>query len=366
MRGDSVMSLFDISEDEIDLREKFKNKIIANRIPINATVFLTNNCNFQCKHCYVQSQKNKNKLPLRIGEWEKLLRELKHNGCIYLTISGGEALSALDFLEFYNMAYDLNFQIRIISNLSLLNEKHKRLFGSKKPNSIIVSLYGFSDKTYSEFCDVQGVFNKIIYNIKTLYEMGLNVELQTVVNTMNYNEISLMNDFANKNHIKMSFYRNITCEIDGNARPLNYQISISQELESYKILCDEDELKQAIRTNNRMWDNGYKRCFAGLTNCYIDYQGNMFLCNHMQDIKVSLLEEGFGQCWESMYQLRKKYIEKSNPCSNCKKRALCGKCTPAFENLKKSFKFPFPECHANDELIKNLNLELDNNERCKV
>lgn len=352
------MSLFDLPANAIGIQNEIRNEIISKRIPINASIFLTNNCNFKCRHCYVQSLKNKSQRPLEIDKWDKLLRELKSNGCIYLTISGGEAFSAPNFLEFYRIAYDLNFQITVITNLSLLNKTHKALLASKKPHNIIVSLYGFSDKTYSEFCGVQGVFERVIANIKALREMGINIELQTVINVANYNEITLMNDFANENKLKMNFFRNITCEIDGNNRPLNYQITISQELESYKMLNDKDNLVKAIKENAGIWDNGYKRCFAGLTNCYIDYQGNMFLCNHMQEIKISLLKSDFKKCWDEIYKIRKEHIEKSNPCFDCKKRTVCGKCTPAFKNMLKSLTFPFKECHSIDELIEKLELEL--------
>ena len=357
------MSLFDTSVNEESIQNDLKNKIITNRIPINASVLLTNNCNFKCLHCYVQSLKNMNHEPLQISEWQKLFRELKNNGCIYLTLSGGEVLSAPGFLELYNIAYDLNFQIRIISNLSLLNEDHKRLFAIKKPHCMVVSLYGFSDKTYSEFCGVHRIFEKIITNIKMIHEMGIYIELQTVINTINYNEVIAMYNFAIKNKIKMNFFRNITCEIDGNSRPLKYQISIPQEIESYRMLHDIENLKTAIKINARMWTDGYKRCFAGITNCYIDYQGNMFLCNHMQDTKISLIEYGFRQCWDKMLELRKRYIEKRNPCSMCEKRMICGKCTPVFENVAKSVTFPFTECYNINELIEKLELELNDNEK---
>ncbi len=50
------------------------NKIIDNRIPINASVFLTNDCNFKCRHCYVQSLKNKSQYPLDIDRWADCLK----------------------------------------------------------------------------------------------------------------------------------------------------------------------------------------------------------------------------------------------------------------------------------------------------
>lgn len=356
------MSLFDLSVEDKEIYY-IGNAMIRNRIPINASVFLTNACNFRCHHCYVQSLKDKNTNPLTIDEWELLLRELKASGCIYLTISGGEALCSPIFLEFYQIAYNLNFQTTVISNLSLLDISHVELFAIKKPKKIITSLYGFSEETYSAFCGVQGMFEIVKANIELLLKTGINLELQTIVNTMNFNEIELMYNFAKYNDIKMNFFRNITCEIDGNNRPLAYRISPEQEKLSYDILHDKDTLIKSIEKNKRMWDKGYKRCFAGITNCYIDYQGSLFLCNHMQETKVSTKEKSFEKCWDEVYSLRKKYIEKINPCSNCKNHVICGKCTPSFEKMAKSNKYPFPECNYAEILIKKLGLEIQLNEQ---
>lgn len=353
-----MMNLFDFSTETRNVYSDLCSIIVNKRIPINASIFITNNCNFRCRHCYVQSIKNKNENPLAISDWKTLLRELKDNGCLFLTISGGEPLCHPDFLDFYLFAYNLNFQITLISNLSLLNDKHIETFSLKKPHKIIVSLYGFSEKTYTAFCGVSGKFHTIMSNIDTLQKHGVTVELQTVVNVVNYNEIKLMYDYAKQKKIVMHFFRNITCEIDGNSQPLDYKITIKQELKSYDILQDKEIVIKSFDNNKIMWRDGYKRCFAGLTNCYIDYQGNMFLCNHVQNKKVSTKNKGFVQCWDDIYSLRKEYIEKSNPCSYCKKRTICGKCTPVFDNMIKKTAFPFQECNDTDFLINELRLEI--------
>ena len=90
------------------------------------------------------------------------------------------------------------------------------------------------------------MFEIVKANIELLLKTGINLELQTIVNTMNFNEIELMYNFAKYNDIKMNFFRNITCEIDGNNRPLAYRISPEQEKLSYDVLHDKDTLIKSI------------------------------------------------------------------------------------------------------------------------
>ena len=69
------------------------NKIIDNRIPINASVFLTNDCNFKCRHCYVQSLKNKSQYPLSIDIWASIL--------LYLEVKCLVRLIFLNFIRWH-------------------------------------------------------------------------------------------------------------------------------------------------------------------------------------------------------------------------------------------------------------------------
>lgn len=341
--GGMNMSLFDL-ENSSDALSNLKKNIISQRIPINANIYMTNKCNFRCLHCYVQSQKNNDSNSLDARQWKEIIDILKEKGCLSITFSGGEILSSNKFIEVYEYAHDANFCISLISNISLLNQEHVRLFRDKKPYCIIITLYGTSNDTYGNFCGANKGWDIVEKNILLLKSYDINIQIQTVLNTINFHELKDMKQFADSNAIPFVAFRSINCEIDGNSRPLQYQISPKQEIESFEIMGDGDEFLQSVKNNVNMWDSDYKRCFAGLTNCYIDCQGNLFLCNHSSSEKYNILEHGFDFAWENMFRLRQAEIETVNACSSCANKNFCGKCTPTFKKLESSVGYPFPDC----------------------
>ena len=190
-----------------DPNKQFKRNIINERIPINANIFLTNKCNFKCLHCYVQSQKNIDANALEIGRWKRIVDVLKEKGCISITFSGGEVLASDKFVELYKYAYDLNFCISLLTNISLLSEEHLKVFVRRKPQEIIITLYGTSNDTYSQFCGIQRGWEIVRDNILRLKSENINVKIQTVVNKINFNELKDMKKFADTNKISFTAFR---------------------------------------------------------------------------------------------------------------------------------------------------------------
>ena len=337
------MSLFEYENDS-NLIKTLKQNIIKNRLPINANLFLTNKCNFKCLHCYVQSQKNMDDGSLSIIQWKKVLDILKQKGCISITFSGGEVLASDKFFDIYQYATCKNFHVTLITNISLLKPSHVELFKKNKPNNIIITIYGATNETYHKFCGVNGAWDRVSKNILLLKKLGINIQLQTVLNTVNYEELAKMKKFAEEQNLSFMVFRGINCEIDGNARPLQYQISVEQEIESFRIMNDGAYFLQTADGNVKMWELGYKKCFAGIANCYIDCCGNMFLCNHVSEPKYNILDIGFDYAWDKIYELRQTEIEIANDCSRCDNKNFCGKCTPLFKKLEASIGFPFADC----------------------
>lgn len=357
------MSLFE--EENQELVEQIKKSIVKQRIPVNANIFLTNMCNFKCLHCYVQSEKNMDMGSLSTSEWKRIIDILKSKGCISVVFSGGEVLSTKKFLEIYEYTSKKNLFTSFISNLSLLNDEHISLFSQIKPRRAIVTIYGTSNRTYQEFCGVHGMWDRVRENVLRLKSIGVNIQLQTVLNKVNFHELREMKAFARENQLPFIVFRNINCEIDGNARPLNYQISPEEEIESYAIMEDGDTFLNLEHINSKMWQSGYKKCFAGISNCYIDCCGNMFLCNQCTDSKFNIMELGFDNAWEKIYMQRTIEIERKIPCSTCAKRNLCGKCAPVFHKLECSVGFPFSDCkniNMIENKIRTKDMETENDE----
>lgn len=323
-----------------NIKKHISSVVLQNRVPIQSTLKITHVCNFKCLHCYINPLK-KPELNLSSMYWFDILQQLKENGCISLTLTGGEPLCHPEFSLIYEKAYNLNFKIIIMTNLSLINEELIRLFSVKPPFSIVGTLYGVSNDVYETFCLSKNAWDRVRNNIIALRGINSKLKLRTVLNSVNFHELAEMKDFCNMLDIPFHAYRKIGCDVNGSIDPKKYQISDLQIKESYEILDDFDVANTA---QEKLWENGYKFCCAGLSSCYINPQGEMYLCNHSPQHSYSINRFGFDFCWNEMYKLRKSIIEVENECSHCQWKMHCGRCNPIFTKEKEFTGFPFKDC----------------------
>lgn len=324
-----------------------------NDVPLFSTLSLSDNCNFNCVHCYMTPIKHKNVLDFK--SWKNIIDILVMKGCVYLTLTGGEPFLNKNFCDIYKYAYSKNLKISIMTNLSLLNDNHIETLKKYKPKLITVSLYGMSENTYKNFCKINNQYERVINNILKLKKHNINLKLTTVLNKLNYNELEDFKIFCESKDINYMVYRNIHCDVNGGLDPLNYQISLNQVIDSYRVLDDAQDMRN-FYTENRftLWDGNCKACGAGNNSCYVDSLGNMYLCNGYTDEKFNIKTYGFDECWNLVKKVRKEKVEIENPCNKCDLKIFCGKCTPNFLIKNKSEKFPFKECEDSRIMINAL------------
>lgn len=128
---------------------------------------LTYRCNLNCVYCYCLGQGDKGK-ELGIDEVKKILDDLKRQGCLQLTLSGGEPLVREDFLEIYAHAKKNGFLTSIFTNGQLFNKEIIKYLVKAPPHSIEITLNGISESTYENITRVKGSFPRVIENIKIL------------------------------------------------------------------------------------------------------------------------------------------------------------------------------------------------------
>ena len=83
-------------------------------IPVRGLFHITGGCNLKCKHCYLKSRWNDNH-----PNKESIIRvakEAKDNGCLFITLAGGEPLSHPEFQNIYHELYDSGLKITIATN----------------------------------------------------------------------------------------------------------------------------------------------------------------------------------------------------------------------------------------------------------
>ena len=85
-------------------------------------IHLTNICNFQCKHCYLENKQEI--MPLdKFKTYINELKEYSDDEQNTLALTGGEPLLIPNLIDYINYSRDLGFDIVILSNGSLINDK---------------------------------------------------------------------------------------------------------------------------------------------------------------------------------------------------------------------------------------------------
>ena len=82
---------------------------------------LTNKCNERCVHCYIPHECKNTDIEYNL--MIKALNQCRDMGVMNIVFSGGEPMLHPQFCEFLRYAKDLDFNVTVLSNLTLLDDK---------------------------------------------------------------------------------------------------------------------------------------------------------------------------------------------------------------------------------------------------
>lgn len=94
-------------------------------------VELTERCNNNCIHCYINLPANNlsvQKKELTTEELKSMLKEAAFLGCITVCFTGGEPLLRKDFEELYIFARKSGLKVFILTNATLITKRLAELF----------------------------------------------------------------------------------------------------------------------------------------------------------------------------------------------------------------------------------------------
>jgi MoaA/NifB/PqqE/SkfB family radical SAM enzyme len=107
---------------ELDLAEfgaVLQAQIKGRRIPLSGMFELTERCNLNCVHCYVNqpaSSRVARARELTTDQVKRILDQAADAGCLFLTLTGGEPLLRPDFIEIYLHARKRGILASIFTN----------------------------------------------------------------------------------------------------------------------------------------------------------------------------------------------------------------------------------------------------------
>ena len=159
-------------------------------------IHLTNICNFQCKHCYLENKQEI--IPLdKFKTYINELKEYSDDEQNTLALTGGEPLLIPNLIDYINYSRDLGFDIVILSNGSLINDKFCKQI-KDKIKWIQVSLEG--PQNINDYIRGNGSFQKILSGINIALDNDIKISISMTINKLNYNKIfDLYNEIKHLN-----------------------------------------------------------------------------------------------------------------------------------------------------------------------
>lgn len=300
-------------------------------------IYLTNNCNEHCKHCYMYAGDLKFE-ELSAQQWMIVLSEFRKAGRQAVTFSGGEVTVYPDFDKIIKHAHKEGLNVTVLSNGILWNEARIADL-SNCINGIQISLDGYDKDSYFAVRQFDGFESAL----NTAKKFSLTKTHVSIAVTPLYDDLDLFiekfEDFGRK---LLEEYPNI-------------KIRFSMELMDGRNICANDNKNKVFKEKvlalmERFYPNFYTDNF--FLN-YIDYNvktncgfgeiavapnGDVFWCNRIFDLKstMNVTKVPFSQIIKKSEEIKiLTDVNHSKVCSKCDVKYLCcGDCRIHYPGIK--------------------------------
>lgn len=317
--------LTQISAREFAYTEKIpvpKNQAISKFL----NIYLTNECNLRCIHCYMNSGiKLKNELP--IDAWLKILSDFKLLGGEHLTITGGEPLMNKDFERILIHSAKIGIKNTVLTNGTLWEDE---LIDKLSPfiTEIQISIDGV-DESSNSIIRGCGQYDKAIKTIISFANKGIRTSVAT---TFLFENLSFANSYQEfMNEIKKQTTHPIFFKLSKKVlkgRNIQYD-DFTNNIFYTKIKDLEEHLDSKAVLQNFIIDHipnkTFKNCgFGGLS---ITANGEVFLCNRISEIKSYGNVKDYSLNYFVEIGTKINEITSVNhvkPCLNCELKHICG------------------------------------------
>lgn len=293
-------------------------------------IFITNNCNLKCLHCYRYNETNQFE-ELTISDWTRIIKEHKNLGGDSILISGGEPFLELEKLKsILEFAKSEDLRTAVITNTTLLNKK----IISDTINfldEIQISLDG-PEPISANYVRGNRNYENVMASLRKLAKTNVRIFLAMtpIPQTLN----------AFKKELP-SFIDSLNNEF-GDDRiivKLTREILDGREIEKMNSL-DKAVFESEIRNlENRIYGEEYndilnstfyepylkqKSCGIGLS-LGVQPNGNIYACDLDTTIVSNVKKESLSEIRIKLAKIESSNcVDKLEPCKNCTLRYLCG------------------------------------------
>lgn len=304
-------------------------------VPFVTTLEITQSCNYRCGHCYNFNRTATEDFPKSEGlSREKMLSvidEISESGALYLNLTGGEALLHPHLEDFIRRGRSNKMEVRLKTNGSLLSADRCERLNQAGLAGMDISLYGFSEESYSRLTGKTGMFVKTTEGILVARSAGFDLNISIILHRYNIHEMDQMVEFCHKHDLPFQFSTEITERYDGTDGARDFEITDVQFQEQlggkysdvFMVMNKEKSLQ----------------CSCAKSVCGISYSGEVFPCIGAPVPSGNLNHKAFSDIWKNspvLNQIRNLKSEDFKECQTCEHIEFCGRSSGSiYVNTKK-------------------------------
>ena len=325
-----------------------KSPLWQNKGPLltRLDVELTERCNNNCIHCYINLPPDDIKAKekeLSTEDIKYILKEAASLGCLKLRLIGGEPLLREDFEEVYLFARSLGLKVLIFTNGTLFTSQIADLFNRIPPlEKIEVSIYGMNRSSYEAVTRVSGSFEAAWRGIRLLFEHKIPFAVKSALLPSNKREMDEFESWALNipwmdRTPSYSMFFDLRCRRDSeekNSRIKSLRLSPEEGLKMLTRRKKEyfREMEEFCRKFIRPSGKHLFSCGAGKGGGCVDAYGNFQLCMMLKhpatiyNLKIGSLEDAMKNFFPKVRQLKSSHQIYLSHCSYCFLKGLCEQC----------------------------------------
>ena len=321
-------------------------------------VELTSCCNERCIHCYIPHENKTREIEYDL--MMDVLNQCKDLNVMTIVFSGGEPMLHPNFCEFLKAAKDKDFNITVLSNLTLLTDEIIDALMYRHACCVNVSLYSMDEKVHDEITTVKGSFRKTKNNILRLIDNNVPVQINLPVMKQNKDSFFEVIQWGQNHKCTVNTDYLMMARLDHSTDNLIHRLS-PEDMDS--VIRNFMKNDVVARYNMDKYDpDDYKNieidlddrvCGVGITTLCMVTNGDVFPCAGWQKYTCGNLKENtLKNIWEDSPQvnylrkLRKKDFKK---CLGCENREFCLMCMSRNSNENANgdlFDIPQITCEA--------------------
>lgn len=292
-----------------------------NRLLKTVTIEIVNQCNWHCKHCYLDNKK----IDMDINKIYEIIDDARKLGAYELRLSGGEVTTSPYLGNIIRYARERYMNITLLSNMSKLEPDVIACIERYGINNVETTLFSTNSSIHDCFVKSPGAWEKSINNLKILKDLGVSVLIKIWAVKSNYDELDSIVAYYNKLGFRCTINVQIYSDIHGNMKlPKEEQLSFSEYC--HAVYLHDKTTGRALPIDNPVSN---RLCPEYMTSIYITSNGDVIPCAKYRERVANIYEVSLIDIWEKSEILKKiqNYCWRDcDGCVKCDKREYCVRC----------------------------------------